>query len=558
MALPLPGAPLRTAALPRSATPKRVPRPGPRRLATRSAATQAIRQTPERPWQRGHRGESVTPAPQPLSPRLVTCRREGRGRGATGGPLFPGGTVLRADRGRAGGGSAGPAPAPLLPFPACPSLPALPSSSLPSSLPALSLGGRREPCTAAAGRRRPGGGSGDGGAGRAAAGAAPVPLGPGGGAGRGGRVLRHRHGRRRALVLAAGHGRGKRQLRDAAQLDRHDPLQLLQRHVRGPREKSQDCMYLQYCKVCQSYKAPRSHHCRKCNRCVMKMDHHCPWINNCCGYQNHASFTLFLLLAPLGCIHASFIFIMTMYTQLYNRISFGWSSVKIDMSAAKRDPRPIIPFGLSAFAASLFALGLALGTTIAVGMLFIIQMKVILTNKTSIESWIEEKAKDRIQYYQTGETFIFPYDMGSKWKNFRQVFTWSGIPEGDGLDWPVRDGCHQYSLTIEQLKQKADKRVRSVRYRAIEDYSGVCCPVTKGVKTFFTTPCTEEPRIALSKGDLILATRGLKHWMYGEKILISAADGGIRERGWFPRKCVEKYQYDSETDQPVDGEKKSK
>lgn len=53
----------------------------------------------------------------------------------------------------------------------------------------------------------------------------------------------------------------------------------------------------------------------------MKMDHHCPWINNCCGYQNHASFTLFLLLAPLGCIHAAFIFVMTMYTQLYNRVS---------------------------------------------------------------------------------------------------------------------------------------------------------------------------------------------------------------------------------------------
>jgi len=60
------------------------------------------------------------------------------------------------------------------------------------------------------------------------------------------------------------------------------------------------------------------------------------------------------------------------------QISFGWSSVKIDMSAAKRDPRPIIPFGLSAFAASLFALGLALGTTIAVGMLFIIQVSLWL------------------------------------------------------------------------------------------------------------------------------------------------------------------------------------
>lgn len=51
------------------------------------------------------------------------------------------------------------------------------------------------------------------------------------------------------------------------------------------------------------------------------------------------------------------------------------------MSAAKRDPRPIIPFGLSAFAASLFALGLALGTTIAVGMLFIIQVSLWLLLK---------------------------------------------------------------------------------------------------------------------------------------------------------------------------------
>lgn len=56
-------------------------------------------------------------------------------------------------------------------------------------------------------------------------------------------------------------------------------------------------------------------------RCVMKMDHHCPWINNCCGHLNHAYFTSFLLLAPLGCSHAAIIFIMTMYTQLYERVS---------------------------------------------------------------------------------------------------------------------------------------------------------------------------------------------------------------------------------------------
>lgn len=56
-------------------------------------------------------------------------------------------------------------------------------------------------------------------------------------------------------------------------------------------------------------------------RCVMKMDHHCPWINNCCGHLNHAYFTSFLLLAPMGCSHAAIIFIMTMYTQLYERVS---------------------------------------------------------------------------------------------------------------------------------------------------------------------------------------------------------------------------------------------
>lgn len=43
---------------------------------------------------------------------------------------------------------------------------------------------------------------------------------------------------------------------------------------------------LQYCNVCEGYKAPRSHHCRKCQRCVMKMDHHCPWLNTVNYYLN--------------------------------------------------------------------------------------------------------------------------------------------------------------------------------------------------------------------------------------------------------------------------------
>ena len=51
---------------------------------------------------------------------------------------------------------------------------------------------------------------------------------------------------------------------------------------------------------------------------------------------------------------------------------------------------------------------------------------------------------------------------------------------------------------------------QQVQYRAVEDYNGACCPLSKGLQTFFRTPCTEEPRIPLNKGDTILATRGTK------------------------------------------------
>lgn len=58
------------------------------------------------------------------------------------------------------------------------------------------------------------------------------------------------------------------------------------------------------------------------------------------------------------------------------------------------------------------------------------------------------QAKDRIQHYQTGEEFIFPYDLGSCWLNCKQVFTWTGTPKGDGLEWPVHPKCHQHTLTV--------------------------------------------------------------------------------------------------------------
>ena len=32
-----------------------------------------------------------------------------------------------------------------------------------------------------------------------------------------------------------------------------------------------------WCKRCEGWKPPRSHHCRKCGKCVLRMDHHCTY-----------------------------------------------------------------------------------------------------------------------------------------------------------------------------------------------------------------------------------------------------------------------------------------
>lgn len=118
---------------------------------------------------------------------------------------------------------------------------------------------------------------------------------------------------------------------------------------------------LQFCSVCEGYKAPRSHHCRKCGRCVMKMDHHCPWLNTvheivyffkwiivyfsflnkfsfsflffanlidieiypfvqCVGWNNHAYFTSFLAFSVLGCIQSTFI----LGASIYRGIHYSW------------------------------------------------------------------------------------------------------------------------------------------------------------------------------------------------------------------------------------------
>lgn len=88
----------------------------------------------------------------------------------------------------------------------------------------------------------------------------------------------------------------------------------------------------------------------------------------------------------------------------------------------------------------LFSIGMALGVIIAVGGLFYVQFRILVSNKTSIENWIIQKALAR----ERDDEFIYPYDLGTK-ANIKQVL-WHR--RGDGITWPVIKGCNQYTLTV--------------------------------------------------------------------------------------------------------------
>ncbi|XP_058063231.1 palmitoyltransferase ZDHHC6 [Anopheles bellator] len=292
----------------------------------------------------------------------------------------------------------------------------------------------------------------------------------------------------------------------------------------------EDEQHLQECNVCEGFKAPRSHHCRKCNRCVIKMDHHCPWINNCVGWANHGYFTAFLACAVLGCLQATFILSASLYMGLYR----DWYVYYGQFSKAT------VQLGLWSLALCVFNIGLAIGVVITVGALFGYQLRAILSNRTAIEDWISEKARYRRD--RTNEVFQYPYDLG-RWRNLQQVFNLSCIPAGTGTEWPVIDGCDQYTLTREQLAQKEEKRARTRTYTINRTVTGSWVPLlSQGFKVCCSPPLTDEPRIKLAVGDIVRVTRWRKHWLFGEKVLthseVDFSEKNKRLRGWFPRQCA--------------------
>lgn len=301
-----------------------------------------------------------------------------------------------------------------------------------------------------------------------------------------------------------------------------------------PGKKSVD-EFLQWCEPCSGYKVPRSHHCSHCGRCSMKMDHHCPWINNCVGHRNHAHFVRFLVSAVVGCLHALVILVASFYHAIHVNyyVRYGDGS------------EPLVMLTFWTLIAMVVASAFAFGVVIGVGGLLYLQLKYIKNNKTGIEEYIEQKA---ISYRQEEdcdwEAFTYPYDLGWK-RNFREVlFSWSGETNGNGVWWPVRKGCDQFSLSREQLRQKALKRYLA-RVVVVEKgfRGGYFGSVGYGCRMFFCQPFSEEPRLKVTAGEEYVITRGQRGWLYGYKL------DNEKLKGWFPRVCIrftDKYPFQTE------------
>ncbi|ALC46572.1 CG5196 [Drosophila busckii] len=299
-------------------------------------------------------------------------------------------------------------------------------------------------------------------------------------------------------------------------------------------ENPKDKEFLQYCKECEGYKAPRSHHCRKCNRCVKKMDHHCPWINHCVGWQNHAYFSYFLLFSILGSLHGSVVLSFAFYRGIYRYYYLTHGLAHLAS----------VQFTVASIIMCILGMGLAIGVVIGLSMLLYIQLKTIVINQTGIEIWIVEKALyRRYRAESTDDAFVYPYDLGWR-ENLRQVFNEECQKRGDGIEWAVAKGCDQYTLTREQLAQKQEKRARTRIYKCTAPVSGRWLPIhSQGWRVCISAPCTDEPRIRLQPEDIIKVTRFRRHWLFGERVLSELEQQQKQQRkgyirGWFPRRCV--------------------
>ncbi|ORX61435.1 zf-DHHC-domain-containing protein [Hesseltinella vesiculosa] len=195
----------------------------------------------------------------------------------------------------------------------------------------------------------------------------------------------------------------------------------------GPADLDTGATGPRYCRTCDAYKPPRSHHCRVCQRCVLKMDHHCPWINNCVGHGNYAYFLRFVFAVGLTCGYALALLI--------------WRLIKIlDMNSLENTLRPVTILEMVLIVFDVLGVFMVV---FSVGILGLYHLYCLFRGQTSIEA-SERSQVNRLVKRKKIPPVEFPYDLGA-FQNISNVLGnhvlhwWLPRPSpGDGLTFPVR------------------------------------------------------------------------------------------------------------------------
>ncbi|KAI9034529.1 DHHC palmitoyltransferase-domain-containing protein [Hyaloraphidium curvatum] len=219
-----------------------------------------------------------------------------------------------------------------------------------------------------------------------------------------------------------------------------------------------------YCKTCQCYKPPRSHHCSDCNICVLKMDHHCPWVNVCVGQNNLGHFYRFLVFTSFGVIYNLSLIGMRIYALVslnnaldrYYRTPWPHTEGAADL-AKYATPQA----GLSELVFMICNIILCAVLLFTVFILTLFQTYYLGVNTTTIETFEKERMDKLVEKGRLpAERARVPYDLGW-YRNFKQVlgsnpWLWflPQAPEGDGIQFEVNETARRNGTIVEHGGRK--------------------------------------------------------------------------------------------------------
>jgi palmitoyltransferase ZDHHC9/14/18 len=149
-----------------------------------------------------------------------------------------------------------------------------------------------------------------------------------------------------------------------------------------------------FCKTCDIWRPPRTHHCRTCDNCVETQDHHCVWLNNCVGRRNYRYFFVFIV---SGVILGMFLFAACMAHIVI------WAHVNdTDVEDSINENRVPLAVAIYGFLAALYPIAL-------VGY----HLFLIMRGETTREYMQSHKFARQDRHR--------PYNQGSIWKNLIAV-----------------------------------------------------------------------------------------------------------------------------------------